>query len=395
METVMRRRGKWCGAAVLAACLAGTLCGVARAESAAPSPANQPGAAATPAPAPQVPAYEKQAGEAIDRGLHFLHAKLQSDGSWEKNPGITGIVLLGFLKSGKAYSQTDDPFVRKPLEYLLSLQKPDGGIYERELANYNTSIAIQVLIATKNPKYDGNIKKARGYLLGSQLDERKGCKPGDLDYGGGSYGDKPKADLSNTQMWASALHAAEKAGLAKDSEAWRRMTVFVSRCQNRSESNDQKWASNDGGFVYAPGESKAGEVMLPDGRKGLRSYASMTYAGLMSMIYADVTKDDPRVQAAYEWIRKNYTVDENPGLGPQGLFYYYHTMAKALKAWDDPVLADEKGVRHDWRSDLTEKLLSLQKPDGSWVNANDRWWEKNPVLVTAYVVLTLEELLEK
>jgi squalene-hopene/tetraprenyl-beta-curcumene cyclase len=196
-------------------------------------------------------------------------------------------------------------------------------------------------------------------------------------------------------MWAGALHAAEKAGLAKDSEAWRRMTVFVSRCQNRSESNDQKWASNDGGFVYAPGESKAGEVMLPDGRKGLRSYASMTYAGLMSMIYADVTKDDPRVQAAYEWIRKNYTVDENPGLGPQGLFYYYHTMAKALKAWDDPVLADEKGVRHDWRSDLTEKLLSLQKPDGSWVNANDRWWEKNPVLVTAYVVLTLEELLEK
>ena len=39
----------------------------------------------------------------------------------------------------------------------------------------------------------------------------------------------------------------------------------------------------------------------------------MTYAGLKSFLYAGVSKDDPRVKAAVEWVRKHYTVTENPG----------------------------------------------------------------------------------
>ena len=58
----------------------------------------------------------------------------------------------------------------------------------------------------------------------------------------------------------------------------------------------------------------------------------MTYAGLKSMIYAGLTADDPRVKAAYDYITKHYTLDENPGLGQQGLYYYYQTFAKALAA---------------------------------------------------------------
>ena len=69
---------------------------------------------------------------------------------------------------------------------------------------------------------------------------------------------------------------------------------------------------------------------LPNG--GLRSYASMTYAGLKSMIHAGVGPDDPRVKAAVEWLRKHYSLDENPGMGKSGLYYYYHTFAKALDA---------------------------------------------------------------
>ena len=67
----------------------------------------------------------------------------------------------------------------------------------------------------------------------------------------------------------------------------------------------------------------------------------MTYAGLKSMIYAGLTKDDPRVKAAMEWIGKNWTLDENPGMqyadpsdpasAQSGLYYYYHTLARALR----------------------------------------------------------------
>ncbi len=364
-----------------------------------PAPASPPAKPAATAAAPKPADLDKQAKEAIDRGLKFLLEKAQPDGSWEKDPGITGIVTLAILRSPRGYTDVNDPFVRRPVEYLVKLQKTDGGIYDQQLANYNTSIAVQVLLATKNPKYREVITKARAFLLRSQLDGAEGYESGDAGYGGIGYGSSLRPDLSNTQMWADAMHALEKSGLEKDSEAWKKAVVFVRRCQNRSETNDATvtgvtW-SNDGGATYSPFESKAYEVTLPDGKKGLRSYGSMTYAFLKTMIYADVKKDDPRVKAAYEWIQKHYSVDENPEMGLQGLFYYYHTMVKALNAVGEPMLVDEKGVAHDWRKDMTAKLLSMQAPDGSWVNKEPRWYESNPVLVTAYAVLTLEELLEK
>ncbi len=387
----MRMHTIWIAAVMLAACLAAAGCGEK-----ARAPAGQGEAAPKEKPAAKPPSLDSQAKAAMDRGLKFLHSKLGPDGSWGKNPGITGIVTLAILKSGRGYSM-QDPFVRRPVEYLVRLQKTDGGIYEQELSNYTTSVAVQVLVATKDPKFKDAIAKARAYLLGSQLDGGEGYESSDPGYGGQGYGSSLRPDLSNTQMWADAMRELEKAGLEKDSEAWKKTVIFAAHCQNLSETNDTRSfaPSDDGGATYSPFESKAYEVTLPDGRKGLRSYGSMTYAFLKTMIYADVKKDDPRVQAAYDWIRKHYSVDENPELGQEGLFYYYHTMAKALKAIGDPALVDDKGVSHDWRADLTKKILSLQDADGSWVNKNMRWWENDPVLVTAYAVLTLEELIEK
>jgi squalene-hopene/tetraprenyl-beta-curcumene cyclase len=67
-------------------------------------------------------------------------------------------------------------------------------------------------------------------------------------------------------------------------------------------------------------------------------------------------------------------------------------MAKALSAYGVDKLALENGKEVDWRKELALRLLNLQKGDGSWVNENGRWWEKDPVLVTSYAVITLEIL---
>ena len=114
----------------------------------------------------------------------------------------------------------------------------------------------------------------------------------------------------------------------------KRALVFVSRCQNlESEHNTLAFAKknpDDGGFIYtaaAGGQSPAGQT--PNG--GLRSYGSMTYAGLKSMIYAGVRADDPRVKAARKWIQQHYDLSSNPGMGQAGLYYYYQTVAKALE----------------------------------------------------------------
>jgi squalene-hopene/tetraprenyl-beta-curcumene cyclase len=167
--------------------------------------------------------------------------------------------------------------------------------------------------------------------------------------------------------------------------------VFVSRCQNlESEHNTTAFAAknSDGGFYYtcaAGGSSMAGD--LPNG--GLRSYASMTYSGLKSMVYAGVKPDDPRIKAAVGWIRKNYDLKSNPGMGNAGLYYYYHVFAKTLDAIGGDLFEDASGRKHDWRRELAEELFCRQKADGAWVNENNRWMEDDPNLVTAYALLAL------
>ena len=115
----------------------------------------------------------------------------------------------------------------------------------------------------------------------------------------------------------------------------------------------------------------------------------MTYAGLKSMIFAGVGPDDPRVKAAVEYARKHYDLNENPGLGKAGLYYYYHTFAKALDAIGQDEFKDDKGTAHNWRHELIATLASRQQKDGSWANSNARWLESDANLVTGYALLAL------
>src|SRR4030095_1713971 len=102
------------------------------------------------------------------------------------------------------------------------------------------------------------------------------------------------------------------------------------------------------------------------GKKALRSYGTMSYGGLLSYIYADLTRDDSRVTAAIDWLKKHYKLAENPGLERQGLYYYYHLMAKGLAAAGVEQLETADGKKVDWARELAAKLINLPKPDGSW-----------------------------
>lgn len=359
----------------------------------------------------------QRAQQLIDKGLAFLKSQQKPDGSWqgEKDPpALTAIVLKAFVQDDKYDADTD--FVKKGYDKLLSYQVDDGGIYKDTLANYNTAIAVSTLAAAENPAFKERIDKAVAYLKGLQWTEKtrpehpdEAKRPplvaGEADpfYGGWGYGGLSRGagrpDLSNVQMTIEAL---KDAGLKEDDPAFKNALKFVTRLQNNSETNDAEWAGDDGGFVYSPsgdrkGESFAGEYTDPEGRRMLRSYGSMTYAGLKSMIYAGLTKDDPRVKGAWEWIGNNWSLDENPGMklnkaemATQGLYYYYHTLAKALNAYNEPAITDPHGEAHDWRIEFVDKLASLQKPDGSWVGEK-KWMEDNPVLVTGFMVLALQE----
>ncbi|MCA9024064.1 MAG: terpene cyclase/mutase family protein [Planctomycetaceae bacterium] len=324
------------------------------------------------------------------RGINFLRTTQSEDGSWTASDsvGISGLVTTALLKSGVS---ADDPTVVKALEHLETFIQEDGGIYHQasQHRNYETSIALLAFqAANTDGRYNPLVVKAVAFLKGMQWDESEGIDQSDTAYGGAGYGSHERPDMSNTQFMLDAFAAA---GLTKDDPAVQKALIFVSRAQNlETEHNTTPHAGKieDGGFYYTPaagGETKAG--LTPNG--GLRSYASMTYAGLKSMIYAGLTEDDQRVKAATEWIKRFYTLDENPGVGQQGLFYYYHTFAKTLSVLDVDEFVEADGTRHDWRKELAEHLASVQQENGSWLNPTDRWYEGDPNLVTAYSLLAL------
>jgi squalene-hopene/tetraprenyl-beta-curcumene cyclase len=330
--------------------------------------------------------------KAVSAGIEYLRTQGQAaDGSYssEAGPAITSIVTAAVLRHGRS---VNDPQVSKALKYLEGFVHEDGGIYARDskVKNYETSLGILCFVAAnKDGRYDKLIENAKAFVKKLQWDGEEGHDRASTSFGGAGYGGHSRPDLSNTQFLLEALRAA---GSGPDDPAVQKALVFVSRCQNlETEHNTTPFAAKnpDGGFYYTPaagGTSQAGNT--PEG--GLRSYGSMTYAGLKSMIFAGVDKDDPRVAAAKKWLRANYTLEENPGMGQAGLFYYYHTMAKALDALDQPTFEDAKSQQHDWRAELAAELVKRQNPNGSWSNETKRWMEGDANLVTAYALLVLD-----
>jgi squalene-hopene/tetraprenyl-beta-curcumene cyclase len=330
--------------------------------------------------------------KSIARAIAYFEQAQANDGSFSASstsgPGVTAIVASALLRNGRT---VNDPVVARALKYLEGHLQDDGGIYldGSRYKNYETSLSIVCFSdANQDGRYDELLASAEKFVKAEQWDEGEGHEISSMNYGGAGYGSHSRPDLSNTSFLVDALHAV---GRGDEDPALQKALVFISRCQNlESEHNTTEFASkvNDGGFYYtiaAGGQSQAGPT--PEG--GLRSYGSMTYAGLKSMIYAGVSRDDPRVKAAYDWIRQHYTLEENPGMGAQGLYYYYHTFAKALATLGDAQIVDASGESHDWRADLAQHLIASQKPDGSWVNANPRWLEGDPNLATAYALLAL------
>jgi squalene-hopene/tetraprenyl-beta-curcumene cyclase len=364
-------------------------------------------AAATLAAGAQTPlrasavSFRHEVERAIQKGNDFLKATQNSNGWWSTpdHPSVAALALIAMMNEPNTRWK-NAPEVKKGYAYILSCAQPDGAIYVTNLANYNTSISMMALLAARDPKHDAVLRKARAYLVGSQIDlGEKGKLDTPFD-GGVGYGSKyAHSDMNNTLTALEALYhsrhliADKNAADAKDLD-WQAAAQFLQNCQNLPTVNTQAWVSLDpkdrGGFVYYPGTSMAGGTTNAQGKVSLRSYGSISYGGLLSYIYADVKQNDPRVRAVMDWLRANYSLEENPGMGPQGYFYYLHLMTKALNAAGVDTLELSDGRKVDWRRDVAMRLINLQKNDGSWQNDNGRWWERDSNLVTAYAVMALE-----
>lgn len=344
---------------------------------------------------------------AIERGLVFLQRAQNSNGWWSTpdQPAVTALALTAMnLEPTQRFQRSRTSEMNRGFDYLLSCVRPDGSIQKVGLANYNTSLSLLALTSAADTNFLPVILKAREFLASTQIDRGvKGTNDTPFD-GGVGYGSKyDHSDMNNTLVAIEAMRASE-AVLLKDLPStampvadldWKAAVRFLENCQNLPGTNTSERVSTDpkdrGGFFYYPGHSRAGAVTNSQtGRVALRSYGSMSYGGLLSFIYAKLGSDDPRVVAVKNWLRSNYTLEENPGMGQQGYFYYLYLLTKALTAAGEDRLPQATGADVLWRDAVAGRLLQLQRPDGSWVNPEPRWWEADPVLVTSYAVMALE-----
>ena len=362
----------------------------------------------------------QKAKAALDRGVTWLVGQQSPDGRWamrakaattdEPNiPTPVSIAITAMAVKALAQSGYTGQALDRGVDALLRSTGTDEqfGFGENgRLGTYVSATVCSALAAIDDPAVLDRRDDAVRWLKSEQWDDQDGLSPNQDWFGGAGYGNRSRPDLSNTQMMLDALHDA---GVSPDDPTVQRALVFVSRTQNLKSTNPSAWAqngNNDGGFVYTPangGESLGSEYanegrhgeLLPSGTpRSLRSYGSMTYAGFKSLLYAGLTEDDPRVQAAFNWIKNNWTFQENPGLGQQGRYYYLVAVARALTAARTPVIETPDGTRHNWRTELIDQLVADQAPDGSWVNSAPRWMEGDSVLATTYALLALEEALK-
>jgi squalene-hopene/tetraprenyl-beta-curcumene cyclase len=335
------------------------------------------------------PETQKRLRESLAKAEAYLRSKQKADGTFDANPGVTALAATALLRQPGASRAQQLQTVGKTLDYLVKLAKPDGGIYDAAIPTYITAVSTTALIAGGRPQDKPIIEKARGYLVEAFLDEGDGVAKNDFWYGGVGYGGTPRRDGRRADIISLgyALSAMKEAELPETSEAWKKALTFLQRTQNNSETNDQKWAANDGGFVYYPGFT-----YHEDG--GTKSYGSVSYTGLLSYTWANLKKDDPRIQAVAKWLRANFTVDENPGTGQKTVYYYYMVVAKALQVLNEPTFVDARGRNHNWREELGRKLLDLQHPEGFWVNTDKAEMQDNPVLVTTFTMSAIQAILQ-
>ena len=222
--------------------------------------------------------------------------------------------------------------------------------------------------------------KAREYIAGSQL-------TGDDTMAGGFGYDKVSrrryADLSNTSYAMDAMRRTEsleelRTGGRRVDLDWEKALAFVENLMKRE-------GPEAGGAAYNDRTPQAGSATNAAGKVQLRAYGSMTYAAVLSMCHANLDRSDPRVRQSLEYLEKNWSVKENPGMGNQGLYYFYDIMARALSA-----AGVEKVGGHEWKKELAAEVIARQQSDGCWKNDNNRFWEADPVLCTSFAMFVLE-----
>jgi len=303
-----------------------------------------------PTGAEAAPELTQAAEKAIDRGLKFLLASQNKDGSWSMDNGDyaiagTSLGLMAFMVEGHfpGFGKYGGALDRAK-NYLLkrSQDSPSGAMgvkmYEIGLFTIAMSELWGMTEDTQdNQKIQVALERTVQVILRSQS-----------ALGGWRYAPRPDAgqDTSVTAMVFVSLASAREAGILVPTETIERVTGYL---------RDQAFDEQRGGFGYQG-----------------KGYTIACTAGGVYAAQLAGNRETEWVQAALNSLEnepKMFSRKDN------GHFYYshYYAMQAMVQA------GDERYAK--WYPKIRDSLISLQQPNGSWQEKKEDYPHKTPMAI--------------
>ncbi|MFO1076521.1 MAG: prenyltransferase/squalene oxidase repeat-containing protein [Planctomycetota bacterium] len=288
------------------------------------------------------PGVDKEIDDAIHVGLEWLARNQANDGSWRNNGGMgsypatmTGLAGMALLASGSTATRGkyyDN--IRRSVQFLMRNADRGSGVIsvpqEEGRSMYGHGFATLYLASVygmeEGLKEQQEIKKVLDKAVALIASAQSSA--GGWIYTPDSNGDEGSVTVTQVQ----ALRACRMSGIVVDKKTIDRAVNYIKRCQ-----------TSDGGIRYSL-------------NSGGGSRPAITGAGVAVLYNAGVYDDQPFVEKAYDYCKKqiSITVDNT------GHHFYTHLY------WSQALYQHGGDDWKDYYEKKSKWLLKQQKKDGSW-----------------------------
>lgn len=311
---------------------------------------------------------------AVAAGIAWLAALQREDGAWdpresgagiERAPlgqhrggagarattGLTGLALLSMLGAGETHHEgRHSQSIRHGLQYLLSVQTPDGSMAglaatsERTYCHGMAALAIcETAAMTADEVATGSARSAVAYTLRAQHPVT----------GGWRYRIGDRGDLSQLGWQAMVLASGRAAGVSVPDATLERTHAFLRSVR----------AGRHGGLAsYKPGEAPS---------------PTMTAEALATRLLLGERVPQVEIEEAEASL-----LASPPGRGQDNYYYWYYASLALHQLQDD--------AWRQWNEQMKARLIATQLPDGSWSTATVWGGNGGKVYTTAMACLCLE-----
>jgi hypothetical protein len=353
----------------------------------------------------------KGSESAVEAGLRWLKKHQSPDGSWDpvaypnncqENPkcepgqmeggakeALTGYALLCFLGAGYDH-KVQNPYkstVKKGIEALLAMQKPDGLLGSR---NYEHPIAAMALVEaygmTQDPDLKDPSEKAIKIILARQAQDPKAADSAYAGLGWDYVSPKPERNDASVSGWnVMCLKSAVGAGFGEAKAGMDGAKKYLDRAWKDTNAGDKMPKDNYGTSTFPyTWDATTGKVDVAYGSNKAKDMAAV---GMVLAVFLGHDAGDIMLETMANHAMK---FQKPTGWGDYNSYYTYYNTLGMFQVGGDKWKT--------WNGAVRDFVVGAQRKgdgcfDGSWDWDKGVKWhgsEVGRVLSTCYAILNLE-----